>query len=522
MQYGRSSSGKNELIPGKYTKAWLSNWETVMQDPLVSVLLAYGHPMVAAAYSEASALGRDHLRCQLDSVDLEWIATAARCAGESVSSAERVMQYAEPPCPVRLGTGNELYDCIAAGEHELANGTVGLIIVAGGQGSRLGFQHAKGLFPIGPLSRRTLFEFLIDRVRAVSRRYAQSIPIYVMTSPATHAETIDYFQQNQFFGLPSSDVFIFRQGTLPAIDSVTGELLLADRQSLAMSPDGHGGMLSAFETHGGFQHARERGVQHLFYCQIDNPLTPACDSEIIGRHVLAAADVTTLAVRKTAPDEKVGNIVLVDGKARIVEYSDMPAEFTRLRADDGSLKFWAGNIGVHVFLLDFLQRVASSPDALPLHRARKQIESRRLDRSTWQRVTGEAIKFERFIFDILPLAERSLVLEANKHAVYAPVKNSDGEATNTPMMARRMIAQQHADLLRKAGVAVDPGVEVEVHPMWALDEADIAARFPSDTHIAVSTYFHNAIRHPTLQTTFRSAKIGESCSNFLNVAVGYD
>ena len=141
------------------------------------------------------------------------------------------------------------------------DGEVAFLVVAGGQGSRLGFEQPKGMFPIGPVSDKTLFQIHAEKVLALSRRYGVSVPFLVMTSPATDAETRTFFQEQRYFGLSADEVFFFCQGTLPALDRATGKLLLEAPGRLFVSPNGHGGTLLALVDSGLLDRLQRRGIR---------------------------------------------------------------------------------------------------------------------------------------------------------------------------------------------------------------------------------------------------------------------
>ncbi len=376
-----------------------------------------------------------------------------------------------------------------AGEQALAAGRVGVVIVAGGQGTRLGFDQPKGMFPVGPVSGRTLFEFFADALRATSARYNVRIPLYLMTSPLTHEETIRYWSDNHFLGLPREDVRIFCQGTMPAVDAHSGKLLLAAKDSLALSPDGHGGTVAALEKSGCFDDAQARGVDLLSYIQVDNPLVSLCDANLLGHHLMSGSEMTTQVVRKRYAEEKVGNVVMVDGTVRIIEYSDLPAAAAEARGEDGGLKLWAGNIAVHVLDVPFLRRTAAAVDALPFHRAHKIVPY--VDESG-QEIKPEqpnAIKFERFIFDLLPWAENAFVVEVAPEEAFAPVKNADGAAHDTPAQAKAAISRLHRRWLQSAGVEVAEGVQVEINPRFALSAEELAGKVTAGERVTADRYF---------------------------------
>ena len=175
--------------------------------------------------------------------------------------------------------------------------------------------------------------------------------------------------------MPAADVKVFCQGTMPAVDATTGELLLAGPGQLFLSPDGHGGTLKALAKEGCLADIASRGIEHLYYFQVDNPLVDICDPELVGYHLLSKSELSTQVVAKSDPMDKVGNVATVDGGMMIIEYSDLPAEHAGRTDADGKPIFWAGNIAVHVFATDFLNRMSSESDSLPFHRASKKVRS---------------------------------------------------------------------------------------------------------------------------------------------------
>jgi UDP-N-acetylglucosamine/UDP-N-acetylgalactosamine diphosphorylase len=370
---------------------------------------------------------------------------------------------------------------------------VGVILVAGGQGTRLGFDHPKGMFPIGPVSHAPLFQILLEKVLARGRAAGAQIPLYLMTSPATHDETAAYLREHKNFGLADDDLRIFCQGTMPAMDAQTGKVLLADRGSISASPDGHGGMLAAMVRSGALADARRRGIRHLFYLQIDNPLVSVGDPEFLGHHLLARSELSSQVVAKRSLRDKVGNVVSVDARLRIIEYSDLNPLADAIvdrRMPDGAPVYWAGSIAVHIFELDFLERMSGSASALPFHLARKAVPF--VDPATGDRVEPakpNAIKFERFIFDLLPSAERAIVVEVDWERAFAPVKNAPGEAFDTPESVKRQMIALASEWVEQAGGKVSAGVPVEVCPLFAQDATELAGRIPPGLTVTQPCYF---------------------------------
>jgi UDP-N-acetylglucosamine/UDP-N-acetylgalactosamine diphosphorylase len=328
-------------------------------------------------------------------------------------------------------------------------------------------------------------------VAAARMRFNASIPLYVMTSAATHAETERFLQSNQFFGMPPEDVIIFQQGRMPAVDSSTGKVLLEDRHRVAFSPDGHGGLLEALQRSKAIADMRRRNLARLFYLQVDNPLTPICDPELLGCHVAAGSEMTTLAIAKRSSRDKLGNIVNVDGRVQIMEYSELnplPDEIVERKDMHGQPVFWAGNTAVHIFELAFLQRMIESTEGLPFHIARKTVPYLNEAGISLTPKQPNALKFERFIFDLLPHAEHALVVEGKREAVFAPVKNASGEAHDTPDTVRQQMTDVHRTWLRNAGVEVADDIAVEISPKFAFDAEALKSRRDLPVRITHETY----------------------------------
>lgn len=448
-------------------------------------LSAHGQDHVLRFWDQLDDAGRGQLGDQIDALDLDELDRLI--AGQDTKQDFAAMAaVADSPPHVRYdgsGTDWTLDQARQAGEDALRAGKVAAVMVAGGQGTRLGFDLPKGMYPIGPVSERTLFQFFADTLRAVGDRYGVTIPWYVMTSKATDRETRDYFEQQDYFGLNRQDVLIFQQGTMPAVDSTSGKLLLAADDSLALSPDGHGGTVAALDRSGALDDADRRGVTVLSYIQVDNPLADLCDPTLIGHHLLSRSEMTTQVVRKRYPTEKVGNVVAIDGRVQIIEYSDLPESAARATDDEGNLRLWAGNIAVHVVDVAFLRRMSNDRDAFVFHRASKKVAYIDAAGKPVTPTEPNATKFEKFIFDLLPHANNAFVVECLPEQGFAPVKNADGAATDTPELAKQAIVALHRGWLEAAGATVADGVKIEINPRVALGPSDLNGIIPPGTRV---------------------------------------
>ena len=365
------------------------------------------------------------------------------------------------------------------GKKLISEGKVAAFVVAGGQGTRLGFDGPKGDLPISPVKNKTLFQIFAETIAAVSRQYNATCPWYVMTSPINHHETLKIFRSNNYYGLNRDSVFIFQQDTLPNF-GFDGRILLSDEASIACSPDGHGGSLRALSDSGATADMRNRGVEYISYWQIDNPLVKVFDPLFVGLHAIDNAEMSSKALTKTGPYEKVGNFCLVDGKVMVIEYSDLSDEQAERRNPDGSLVFRLGSIGIHIISRRFVERFNSGGLRLPLHKAIKRIPHIDSSGNPVVPTNPNGIKLEAFVFDALPLATRTVTLETIRSEEFAPTKNATG--VDSVETTRQMMVMRAADWLQAAGVPVprksddSPDCLIEIAPDFALEKDDIKAK----------------------------------------------
>jgi UDP-N-acetylglucosamine/UDP-N-acetylgalactosamine diphosphorylase len=441
-------------------------------DPCPDLAIPASQHRLLTAWNALSAHDRTKLAAEVAEVDfglLERLWSETRNVDSSESVASRVARAGVPRQLVRL-IDPDRQSAVPLGEELLRTGQVGVILVAGGQGTRLGFDQPKGLYPISPVRGAPLFALFGEQIRELGRRFGRPIPWFVMTSDATHEETVAAFTAAGHFGLPSNDIYFFRQGRLPALDRATGELLLAGPSALALAPDGHGGLVKALHGAGLLDVMAERGLTTLFYHQVDNPLVRIADPITLGLHVRHGAEVTTKVVAKLNAAEKVGLLADLDGRTEVIEYSDFPADLARETLPDGSLRFWAGNTAIHVFQREFLVRLASGTQELPYHRAVKTVPFWDGTRVVEPR-TENALKFERFIFDALPAASIALVVETDRDEEFTPLKNATGDFS--PEHVRRALSARARTWLRSANVSVPDEGPIEIDARLALGASEL-------------------------------------------------
>jgi UDP-N-acetylglucosamine/UDP-N-acetylgalactosamine diphosphorylase len=304
-----------------------------------------------------------------------------------------------------------------------------------------------------------------------------------MTSPENHQTTIDFFDHHDRFGL--EHVRFFTQGQMPALDRSSGKILLAAKDKVALSPDGHGGTITALAAPGSgggpscLDEMRERGLRTLFYFQVDNPLVRIADPSFIGLHREAEAEVSFKVVERLTPEEKLGVVVSVDGRPQVIEYSDLPPELAGRSAREGALELWAGSIAVHILERSFIERL-SGEHPLPFHRAEKKVPYLGADGQIKKLDEPNAVKLEQFIFDALPLAKKWTIVETDRAGEFEPLKNAVGP--DSPATVHQKMSDQFGNWLEQAGATVprrpDGSVPfgIEISPLFALDASELKSK----------------------------------------------
>jgi UDP-N-acetylglucosamine/UDP-N-acetylgalactosamine diphosphorylase len=367
------------------------------------------------------------------------------------------------------------------GEEAIRAGRVAAFTVAGGQGTRLGFDGPKGAFRITPIRNAPLFQVFAEGLLGTERRYGHRPRWYIMTSLANHDETVAFFERHRHFGLNEDDVMFFKQGLMPAF-LPDGRIALADKHRVALSPDGHGGSLQALATSGALTDMRERGIDTISYFQVDNPLVRVIDPLFVGLHLQTGSEMSSKAVGKAHDKERVGVFGMVDGELTVIEYSDLPDALATARNADGSRKYDAGSIAIHVIDRDFVERL-TAPGAsvhLPWHRADKKVTTIDEQGRFVEPDSPNAVKLEMFVFDAVPLARNPLVLFTSREEEFSPVKNAEG--TDSPATTRRDLARRAARWLESCGCEIprdtagEPAMPLEISPAFALDADDLRKR----------------------------------------------
>ncbi len=451
--------------------------------PLIEKFRAAGQGQVFAFLDQLEPAAQQRLLEEAGEIDLAEVDRLTRTLlAKGASPGVNLAGLAPAPyeaLPENGGDAAGWEKAKAAGEEALRAGRVAAFTVAGGQGTRLGYDGPKGTFKVTPLKQKPLFQVFAEKIRAAGSRYGRPLHWFIMTSHQNHAATEAFFQEHKFFGLGAARVHFFRQGRMPAVD-FSGKIMLETRSSLALSPDGHGGSLRALDRSGALDLMRREGIDTVSYFQVDNPLVRCIDPAFIGWHRLRGSQMSSKMVTKAYPEEKLGHFCLQDGRLVVVEYSDLPMAMQRETTPDGKLRYPAGSIAIHVLDREFIRQMAGegSGVSLPFHRADKKIPTVDAAGQPARPAQANGVKFELFVFDAIPFAQNPLVIETRRADDFSPVKNAEG--VDSPRTCHDDQLRQFARWLRANGAKVEvdtsglPKARIEVSPLFGYDEDSFA------------------------------------------------
>jgi UDP-N-acetylglucosamine/UDP-N-acetylgalactosamine diphosphorylase len=437
-------------------------WNFIVKTPYEQteeLLAKYRQTHLLHFYSQLSEASREKLLDQIRGLDWEQLEAIMKQGPDQPGAFDDI----KPISALDLESFSreerlKFEDC---GFQLLREGKVGAVVVAGGQGSRLGHDGPKGTFDIGLPSHKSLFQLQAERLLNLTRRAGRSIPWYIMTSPDNHEETVRFFTEAGFFGYKREDCVFFRQGVMPAVDA-EGRILLASKDEISLAPSGNGDCFDALNRSGALADMKRRGVDWLFYYNVDNVLIKVADPVFVGVAAHFNRPIATKVLDKAHPDEKVGIICARGGRPAVVEYSDLPQALMNQRDREGRLTFGLGYISINLIRRDFIEQHAAS--SVPYHTAHKQINHINSEGEMIVPQSPNGYKLERFIFDYFSLSEGITVLKTIRDSEFAPVKNKEGE--DSPQTARELLYKLHRSwLLQAGGSAAQLEEEVEISPL---------------------------------------------------------
>ncbi len=385
---------------------------------LSSVLEEHGQGHIFEAYQKLDEEGKKKLAGQVERIDWSIVAMAEH---EELKQERGKLEPLSALEVSEIEKNKARYEAI--GLDAIKAGKVGAVLLAGGQGTRLGSDGPKGKYNIGLTKDVFIFERLIRNLLDVTDKAGCFVPLYVMTSDKNHEETVSFFAEKNYFGYPEEFVKFFKQEMAPSVD-FNGKLYMEEKDSLSLSPNGNGGWFYSMAVTGVLEDVKARGVEWLNIFAVDNVLQRIADPVFVGATLESGCVSGAKVVRKADPHEKVGVLCLEDGKPSIVEYYEMTDEIINSREPNGDLSYNFGVILNYLFRVDKLEQIMN--EKMPVHVVEKKIPYMTADGAYVKPETPNGYKFELLVLDMIHLLDDCLSFEVVRDYEFAPIKNKTG------------------------------------------------------------------------------------------------
>jgi len=373
--------------------------------------------------------------------------------------------------------GTQLEKSCPNAEAALSEGKIALFLLAGGIG--LGSPtEPTGMLPVGPISGKSLFQLHAEKIRALNRRYKTSLPLHLLIHPDHLDATSDFFKAENHFGLNPSDVHFVPQPLLPLIDR-RGRFLRTEPGKLALSPNGHGGVLDGYLNPEGVEELRKNGIEQLFFFQADNPMVRVGDPAFLEHHLNGDYEVSSKYIERLDNEEDLGVFCRIGETTGVIRYTTLPEQERNSRGTDGRPGFAVGDMAAHIFKLDFISRIHEESLQLPFHTSEKTVSFINRQGDLERATEPNCFEFSCYLHDALWSAEKNSIVYADRNAEFSPIKNMGGESSS--LSAQQDLSQLYAGWLQRCGVeftgkagAVTPTVEIS--PLYALSETELKSR----------------------------------------------
>ena len=309
------------------------------------------------------------------------------------------------------------------GIEEIKAGKLAVCSMAGGQGTRLGFNGPKGTYMLELDKPTSIFETIVMKLKKVYEEHGVLTYWYVMTSEQNDVETQKFFEDNNYFDYDREHIKFFKQGELPLLDT-NGNVILKDKANVFMAADGNGGIFRALGNKGIIAHMKEHGIRYLAIGNVDNILIHMVDPIAVGLMKENNIELLSKSFIKPTPEGKWGVFCKVNGRPRVIEYIETPRELLEARNEEGELIYGDAHFGCNYFDVELLEKIVT--EKLPMHAALKKNKGLNSDGEIEEM---ETYKFEAFIFDGFSMADDIIVFRVNRNDEFAPIKNKEGEET---------------------------------------------------------------------------------------------
>ncbi len=374
-------------------------------------------------------------------------------------------------------------DAMIIGEDAICNSKLGLFLVAGGQGSRLGFNGPKGMYPATSIKHKSLFEVFAEKILAAQRKYHVKFHWFIMTSDDNHTQTVAFFEQNKYFSLDKDKVHFFVQlFPLPAVDK-SGKIIMKNTYEVSFSPSGTGAIYASLVESGMIDLMKLANILYLSYFNVDNPLINIVDPLYLGYHVMHESEISMKVLTKRNSTEPLGNMIKVNGKHKIIEYMNLSKENAEKKTESGELFFKVGSIAIMMFNVDYIERMHDKKLINFNTAALKKVPYIDEAGTFINPDLPNAYKFEAFVFDVMPHAHKSLAFEVMREEEFAPIKNAKGE--DSAEVAYKMQSDLFKQWLIYAGISskvVHNLKNVEISALFAIDKEEFKYKISANLH----------------------------------------
>lgn len=320
-------------------------------------------------------------------------------------------------------------------------GKVGAVLLAGGQGTRLGLDRPKGVLNVGINRELFLFEQLINNLMEVVKKADTWIPLFIMTSEKNNRDTTGFFEEHDYFGYNRDFVFFFVQDMAPSADK-NGKIFLEEKGRISTSPNGNGGWFASMQKAGLQAEIDRLGIEWLNVFAVDNVLQKMADPVFVGATLESGCVCGSKVVAKAEPQERVGVLCLEDGKPSIVEYYEMTDEMIHSKDADGKLLYNYGVILNYLFRLDALKEVMDNN--MPIHIVERKVNCLDVDGNPSKPGEPNGYKFEMLVLDMIHQMPDCLPFEVERNKEFAPIKNRTG--VDSLESARELMRQNGIEL----------------------------------------------------------------------------
>lgn len=382
------------------------------------ILRQHGQEQVLKAFETLDEAGQKKLAAQVEKVDWKLL--------DMIQNKEETQERGklEPLSALEVSEIDKQKEKFEAiGLDAIRAGKVGAVLLAGGQGTRLGFDKPKGMFRIGIDKDVYIFERLVRNLMDVTDKAGVYVPLYVMTSDKNNDDTVAFFKEKNYFGYPEEYVKFFIQEMAPSVD-FEGKLYMEEKDSLSLSPNGNGGWFTSMDKTGILKDVHARGIEWLNVFAVDNVLQRIADPVFVGATIDSGCVSGSKVVRKADANERVGVLCLEDGKPSIVEYYEMTDEMITLKNEKGELAYNFGVILNYLFRVDKLEEIMNT--TMPTHVVEKKIPYIDAEGNLVKPETPNGYKFELLVLDMIHLLDNCLSYEVVRNKEFAPVKNKTG------------------------------------------------------------------------------------------------